>query len=137
LLPEEDMRKANIKLSQSRSALPWLIFPFVLLFLLVPLLTQAQETPEVEADSVLEAEAVPPTPATNVIAKDIPNDKGGAITIGWETSADDGAGAGNVTGYEILRSTSTDGEYEHIGPIDSVCPCFDNRVCHLLFHKQS
>ncbi len=114
-MPEEEMRKTHSKFSEPRSALPWLIFPLVLLFLLAPLLAQAQETPEVEGESVLEAEAAPPAPPTSVVAKDIPNDKGGAITIGWETSADDGAGAGNVTGYEILRSTSADGKYEHIG----------------------
>lgn len=68
-----------------------------------------------EADSVPEAQLIPPAPPTGVVARDIPNDKGGAITIGWEMSADDGAGAGNVTGYEILRSTSEGGPYDTIG----------------------
>jgi hypothetical protein len=57
----------------------------------------------------------PPAPPTNVVAKDIPNDKGGAVTISWQKSADDGGGAKNVTNYEILRSTKKDEGYEVIG----------------------
>jgi hypothetical protein len=82
---------------------------------LVPLSSDAEETPGVEADSVREAEVVPPAPPANVQAKDNPNDKGGIINISWEISPDDGAGANNVSEYEVLRSTETDGIYEHIG----------------------
>jgi hypothetical protein len=114
-LPEEEMRKTHSKVSEPRSALPWLIFPLVLLFLFAPVLAEAQETPEVEGESVQETEATAPLPPANVRAEDNPNDKGGIINIGWERSADDGAGANSVTGYEILRSAEMDGIYEHIG----------------------
>jgi hypothetical protein len=114
-LPEEEMRKTHSKFCQPKSALPWLIFPLVLFLSLVPLSSDAEETPGVKADSVREAEVVPPAPPANVQAKDNPNDKGGIINISWEISPDDGAGANNVTEYEVLRSTETDGIYEHIG----------------------
>jgi len=61
------------------------------------------------------ATQAPPAPPTNVSAKDIPNDKGGAISISWEKSADDGGGTKSATGYEILRSIKRDEGYEHIG----------------------
>ncbi|UCB52095.1 MAG: hypothetical protein JSV10_08925, partial [Candidatus Zixiibacteriota bacterium] len=95
------MRKANIKASRSTSVLPLLTFPLVLLFLVAPLLAQAQETPEVEGVSAQEIETVPPAPPANVQAEDNPNDKGGIINRSWERSPDDGARANNVTGYEI------------------------------------
>jgi hypothetical protein len=57
----------------------------------------------------------PPAPPTNVAAKDIPNDKGGAISVSWEKSTDDGAGAKDVIKYEILRSTQKDTGFEIIG----------------------
>jgi hypothetical protein len=115
LLPEEEMRETHPKFYQPRSALPWLIFPLVLLLSFAPLLSVAQEAPEVGIDSVRQAEVIPPAPPANVQAEDNANDKGGIINISWEISPDDGAGANNVTGYEILRSTETDGIYEHIG----------------------
>lgn len=43
-----------------------------------------------------------PSPACNVSAADLPDDAGGAITVGWTASPDDGA-LGAVTSYEILR----------------------------------
>jgi len=52
-----------------------------------------------------------PAPPTQVEAVDTPNDDGSSITVRWELSADDGAGANNVTGYVILRQTEPDGEF--------------------------
>lgn len=75
----------------------------------------AEEVPTGQKETTIQKDSIPPAPPTNVTAKDIPNDKGGAITISWGKSSDDGAGAKNVTGYEILRSTKRDGGYEHIG----------------------
>ncbi len=75
----------------------------------------AEEVPTAQEEIAIPKDSVPPAPPANVIAKDIPNDKGGAISISWEKSADDGGGAKNVTGYEILRSTKRDEGYEHIG----------------------
>ena len=115
MLPEDEMSKTHSKFYRPRSGLPWLILLLVLLLLPAPVAAQAQETSEAEGEPAQEAEAAPPAPPTDVIAKDIPNDKGGAVSISWGRSADDGAGANNVTGYEILRSASADGEYEHIG----------------------
>ena len=48
---------------------------------------------------------------------DTPYDAGGSITIGWTLSADDGGGKNHVTGYDILRSTSVDGEYQVVSSV--------------------
>jgi hypothetical protein len=60
----------------------------------------------------------PPSPPADVIAKDTPNDAGGSITISWKKSQDD-IGAvreeNKVKGYEILRSTQSEGEFQALG----------------------
>ncbi len=99
---------------ESRSTFSFLIFLFALCFLFTPLSIKAQKTSEAEGQSIQELEP-PPAPPTNVAAQDNPDDKGGIINISWDRSADDGGGANNVTGYEILKSTERDGVYEHIG----------------------
>jgi hypothetical protein len=81
---------------------------------LSPLSVLGQEPPLAESDE-LEPAGPPPAPPTEVVAEDNPNDKGGIINVTWQRSADDGAGANNVTGYEILKSTQPDSGYEHIG----------------------
>ncbi len=86
-----------------------------LLCLLTYMPILAEEVPSAQEEAIMPEDSLPPAPPTNVIAKDIPNDKGGAITISWEKSADDGSGVNNVTGYEILRSTNREEGYEHIG----------------------
>jgi len=108
------MNKTHPPSSESKSTFFFLLFLFVLFFLFTPFSVGAEEASEVEGEPVQEAEA-PPTPPTNIRAEDNPNDKGGIINISWDRSADDGAGANNVTAYEILRSTERDGVYEHIG----------------------
>ena len=59
------------------------------------------------------------TPATAGIpdVHDTPYDAGGSITIGWALSPDDGSGKNHVSGYNILRSTRMDGEYEIISSV--------------------
>jgi hypothetical protein len=114
-LPEEEMRKTHSKFYRPKSGFHWLILPLAFLLWLAPPGSEAQETPEAAIDSVRQAEVIPPAPPDNVQAEDNPNDKGGIINISWERSADDGAGANNVSGYEILRSAEMDGIYEHIG----------------------
>jgi hypothetical protein len=60
----------------------------------------------------------PPSPPTDVMAKDTPNDAGGSITISWKKSPDDIGvvrAENKVKGYEILRSTEREGEYEVLG----------------------
>lgn len=61
------------------------------------------------------SDTIPPSPCTEVRAQDTPNDEGGSITITWRRSGDDGAGANDVIGYEILRTTHPDSTYGSIG----------------------
>lgn len=60
-------------------------------------------------------DTIPPAPPTEVQAQDTPNDEGGSITITWRRSSDDGAGANDVLGYEIFRTTHPDSTYRSIG----------------------
>lgn len=59
----------------------------------------------------------PPDPPTDLVAEDKPNDSGGSIVIRWTKSADDGGGRESVKEYQILRSTSLDGEFQLIGTV--------------------
>lgn len=59
------------------------------------------------------APAPPGTPRVH----DTPYDAGGSITIAWTLSPDDGAGLNNVTGYDIMRSTTSDGPYEAVSSV--------------------
>jgi hypothetical protein len=102
------------KIAERRSNLWFFVFALLAISFLTPLCAAAQEASATEADTQ-EAIGPPPAPPANVTADDNPDDKGGIINITWEKSADDGAGANNVTEYEILRSTERDGVYEHIG----------------------
>ncbi|OGC87949.1 MAG: hypothetical protein A2142_07575 [candidate division Zixibacteria bacterium RBG_16_48_11] len=54
-----------------------------------------------------------PAPANEVKAYDTPDDAGNSITVEWQVSPDDKDGI--VTGYEILRSESLEGEYAKVG----------------------
>lgn len=60
-------------------------------------------------------DTIPPAPATDVTAKDVPNDGGSSIDIHWKKSQDDGMGKKNVKSYEILRAENVGGEYKVIG----------------------
>ncbi len=60
---------------------------------------------------------LPIAPATNVIAQDTPNDGGNSIDLRWTLSADDRAGGGRITGYEILRADSPDGPFDKVGSV--------------------
>ncbi|MCH8253468.1 MAG: fibronectin type III domain-containing protein [Planctomycetes bacterium] len=59
--------------------------------------------------------AEPPRPPSDVIVADAPNDTGKAIDISWALSPDDVTGSMAVTGYEVLRSESADGEFASVG----------------------
>ncbi len=48
---------------------------------------------------------------TNVTVADKPDDAGHGVIVGWDLSADDGAGLDNVLAYEVYRSDAADGEY--------------------------
>ncbi len=52
-----------------------------------------------------------PAPPTNVTVIDKPDDAGHGVIVGWDLSADDGAGLDNVLVYEVYRSDAADGEY--------------------------
>lgn len=116
------------------------LFISVLLFLclLGPVTTFAEEVTPGQEETAVKKDFIPPASPTNITAKDIPNDKGGAVTISWEKSADDGGGAKNVTGYEILRSTKRDEGYEHIGNTPAGATSFSDNVAKnkvLYFYK--
>lgn len=55
----------------------------------------------------------PAAPPTDVRAYDSPDDAGGAITVEWKVSVDDTNKT--ISGYEIYRSQTVDGEYEYRG----------------------
>ncbi|MDD4050868.1 MAG: hypothetical protein PHR28_03065 [candidate division Zixibacteria bacterium] len=59
-------------------------------------------------------DSLTPGPAGNVVARDLDNDAGGAISITWSLSADDREG-GLVREYLILRSDAADGEFTELG----------------------
>lgn len=54
----------------------------------------------------------PPAPATNVVAKDTPDDAGHSITISWTLSADDTGGAKDVVEYQVLRGKTPQGPFK-------------------------
>ncbi|HUT03595.1 MAG TPA: fibronectin type III domain-containing protein [bacterium] len=56
----------------------------------------------------------PPFPATNLVAKDTPDDDGGSITLSWTLSADDSGGKNDVIGYEVRRSKDPNGPFETV-----------------------
>ncbi len=58
-----------------------------------------------------------PSPPTEVMGLDTPNDAGGSITVSWKKSLDDGAGSNSVISYEILRSTEADGSYDPVSDL--------------------
>jgi hypothetical protein len=82
----------------------WLL-SFLILLIALPCLSQNIELPENR----------PPSPPTEVLALDTPNDEGGSITITWEKSADDCTGENDVIGYDIFRSTTSGTDYQLIG----------------------
>jgi hypothetical protein len=65
--------------------------------------------------SAVPEDAVRPAPPVNVIARDTPNDNGGAIHVAWELSSDDAKGM--VVRYDVerKRSDAPDSEFEVVG----------------------
>jgi hypothetical protein len=68
----------------------------------------------------------PPAPPADVKAQDRPKDGGDGIIITWKKSADDGAGANNVSEYIILRSESRTGPQEEIGRVPAGTESFED-----------
>jgi hypothetical protein len=61
---------------------------------------------------------VTPVMVKNVIAKDNPDDAGGAVIINWDLSVDDHPG-GKVTAYNLFRSENKDQGYTLVGEAPS------------------
>lgn len=78
------------------------------------------------ADAVLAI--APPAPVTNIIAEDAPNDPGKRISITWKISADDGAGAFSVTGYDVLRASSPADDFAIVGSVSAGSTSFSDGV---------
>jgi hypothetical protein len=78
-------------------------------------LTIAQHNSTVLESSQVRNDMGVPSPPSDVMGRDRPNDAGSRIIVSWTRSADDGAGANSVEEYVIMRSTAVDGEYETIG----------------------
>jgi len=88
------------------------------------------DTAQIAADSLNPTPPnVTPVMAKNITVRDNPDDDGEAIRIEWETSVDDIDKGGKVTAYNIMRSTSIDGEFEIIGDVPAGKNSFtDNAV---------
>jgi hypothetical protein len=99
-----------------RGAAPLLCVTALLLF---PLGFSSPATAQVETfQKPLVSEQTPAPPGMPDV-HDTPYDAGGSIDISWALSPDDGGGKNNVTGYDILRGTSPDGEYKVISSVPS------------------
>jgi len=82
-----------------------------------PALTEEADS---QADTLVSSQVVSdsipaaPAAATNVRAKDKPNDGGGAIIIEWDLSPDEN-GLEGVQGYTVFRSIFADGPFSEVG----------------------
>jgi hypothetical protein len=107
-----------------RSTLTPVLLLLAVLLSTAPLL--AQESGDQSAADV-PGEMPPLSPPTEVRAYDTPDDAGGSITVEWEPSPDDTGPEGRVTGYEILRSESSDSGFESIVCVPGgTMTCMDN-----------
>ncbi|MCX6827949.1 MAG: hypothetical protein NT002_01505 [candidate division Zixibacteria bacterium] len=59
---------------------------------------------------------VTPVMVRNVLAKDNPDDAGGAVVINWDLSVDDHVD-GKVVAYKILRAEKQEGPFDQIGEV--------------------
>jgi len=84
-----------------------------LLALLLAVCVQAQEPPAAAPGMP----AAPPSPPTNVVVKDAPDDAGHAVIVSWTLSADDGAGRRNIITYRILRAETPAGPFTERGVV--------------------
>ncbi len=93
------------------------LLTFLLLVMVLFGMTAAQEA--IPVGSAGQDTTGPPAPAppTNVRVMDKPNDGGHGLIIKWDLSKDDVNGLGNVVSYDILRSSSANGEFVSRGII--------------------
>ncbi len=60
-----------------------------------------------------------PRPVRDLAVEDTPDDEGGSITVTWELSLDDGAGADNVVEYIVLRRAGEEGSFAEVARVDA------------------
>jgi len=98
----------------------WFVGIAVLAFWIIPAQVTAQESTPGDSVAVIPAydsafiASHTPQPPFNIVAKDVPNDAGGAIHLTWDLSPDDYSG-GEVKEYIILRGTSASGPFDTLG----------------------
>ncbi|MEA3402035.1 MAG: S8 family serine peptidase [Armatimonadota bacterium] len=63
-----------------------------------------------------------PRPPRDLAAFDTPGDQGGSISLEWQLSLDDGAGADTVTEYIVLRREGTSGSFGQIKRLPAGVP---------------
>jgi hypothetical protein len=61
----------------------------------------------------------PPAAVTGVSAFDTPSDSGSSISISWVLSADDGAGADDISSYKIERREGVSGSFSLAGTVSA------------------
>lgn len=61
--------------------------------------------PSATAAAAAMSDPFPPLPPADLSVIDTPGDEGGSLSLSWTLSPDDGAGARDVYGYKIYRST--------------------------------
>ncbi len=66
-------------------------------------------------DSLMIGAGTEPQPVSNIVAKDAPNDQGGAIQISWELPADDAAAAVDIYRVERKPVGAPDTEFKEVG----------------------
>ena len=81
------------------------------------------ETPLQYINPVVATENIPPSPPTNLVASDTPNDEGGRIDLSWTLSSDD-----SLAGDVILIADGSDLNYLDGIDIASVIDCVEYHV---------
>jgi len=76
--------------------------------------------------AIVVADPAPPAAVTQLRAVDTPLDDGGSITLSWVKSADDGAGANDVTGYEVLRAEAAEEPFVRVALLPPGAQAFTN-----------
>src|SRR5205814_326881 len=60
--------------------------------------------------------AAAPAPPSGLVVDDVPNDSGRSLTLRWNLSADDSAGAGRVAQYYVERARDPSGPRTMVDP---------------------
>ena len=90
----------------------------LMLTLLLTVGAGAQEAVDMAAEAAqAPTDTLPPAPPAGVTARDhiSNNDGGDRVEVHWALSPDDGEGAGDVTGYLVMRSDEADAPADTVG----------------------